>query len=130
MKSLQFIKYKHSGRDQTGQVSVRHQGGAHKRFMRIIDFKRDKRQIEGKVISLEYDPNRTCDIALIQYSDGEKRYILAPEGLVLNDVIVAGQMSDIIGQVSLNSQNLPLYFVMTIGYFIMSIWVFMRIVFV
>jgi large subunit ribosomal protein L2 len=95
MKSLQFIKYKNSGRDQTGQVSVRHQGGAHKRFMRIIDFKRDKRQIEGKVISLEYDPNRTCDIALIQYSDGEKRYILAPEGLVLNDVIVAGDNADI-----------------------------------
>jgi large subunit ribosomal protein L2 len=95
MKSLQFIKIKNSGRDQTGQVSVRHQGGAHKRFMRIIDFKRDKRQIEGKVISLEYDPNRTCDIALIQYSDGEKRYILAPEGLVLNDIVVAGDNADI-----------------------------------
>ena len=86
MKNLKFIKKKNSGRDASGQVSVRHQGGEQKRYIRVIDFKRDKKNIEGKVVSLEYDPNRTCDIALIQYKDGEKRYILAPEGLKLNAV--------------------------------------------
>jgi large subunit ribosomal protein L2 len=90
MKSLKFIKKKNSGRDATGQVSVRHQGGAQKRFIRIIDFKRNKFNIEGKVVSIEYDPNRTCDIALIQYADGDKRYILAPEGLKLSDIVVSG----------------------------------------
>jgi large subunit ribosomal protein L2 len=95
MKNLRFIKKKHSGRDVSGQVSVRHQGAEQKRYIRIIDFKRDKKDIEGKVVSLEYDPNRTCDIALIQYKDGEKRYILAPEGLKLNDVVVAGEDVDL-----------------------------------
>ncbi len=90
MKKLKFIKKKNSGRDASGQVSVRHQGGAHKRYIRVIDFKRDKRNIEGKVVALEYDPNRSCDIALIHYTDGEKRYILAPNDLKLNDVIIAG----------------------------------------
>ena len=91
MNKLKFIKKKNSGRDVTGQVSVRHQGGQHKRYMRVIDFKRDKRNIEGRVVALEYDPNRSCDIALIQYVDGEKRYILAPNDLKLNDVIIAGE---------------------------------------
>ena len=95
MKNLRFIKKKNSGRDATGQVSIRHQGGAHKRYIRVIDFKRDKKNIEGIVVSLEYDPNRTCDIALIQYQDGEKRYILAPEGLKLKDVIMSGENIDI-----------------------------------
>lgn len=91
MNKLKFIKKKNSGRNSSGKVTVRHQGGQHKRFMRVIDFKRDKRSTEGKVIALEYDPNRSCDIALIQYSDGEKRYILAPNDLKLNDVIIAGE---------------------------------------
>ena len=95
MRKLKFIKKKNSGRDTTGQVSVRHQGGQHKRFMRVIDFKRDKRSIEGKIVSLEYDPNRSSNIALVQYSDGQRRYILAPEGLNLNDVITAGNEADI-----------------------------------
>lgn len=95
MKKLKFIKKKNSGRDASGQVSMRHQGGEQKRFMRIIDFKRDKRNIEGKIVSLEYDPNRSSDIALVQYKDGEKRYILAPEGLKLNDVIIAGSEIDL-----------------------------------
>lgn len=95
MNKLKFIKKKFSGRDATGQVSVRHQGGEQKRFFRIIDFKRNKRDIEGKVVSLEYDPNRGSDIALIQYTDGEKRYILAPEGLKLNDVIIAGNNAEL-----------------------------------
>ncbi len=78
MKKLKTIKKKHSGRDASGQVSVRHQGGQHKRFVRSIDFKRDKFDIVGKVLGIEYDPNRTCDIALVQYTDGDKRYMLAP----------------------------------------------------
>nr|MBI4084525.1 50S ribosomal protein L2 [Candidatus Levybacteria bacterium] len=94
MKRLKVIKRKHSGRDASGQVVVRHQGGQHKRFLRLIDFKRDKRGIPGKVIAIEYDPNRTCDIALIQYADGEKRYILAPAGLRLNDAILAGKEAE------------------------------------
>ncbi len=80
MAKLKFIKKKHSGRDSSGQVSVRHQGGEQKKFIRVIDFKRDKHMV-GRVMAIEYDPNRTVDIALISYSDGEKRYILAPEGL-------------------------------------------------
>lgn len=95
MKQKKRIRKKNSGRDATGQVVVRHQGGEHKRFMRLIDFKRNKMDIEGKVISLEYDPNRTCDIALVQYTDGDKRYILKPEGLQLNDIIMAGKDVDI-----------------------------------
>jgi len=91
---LKFIKKKHSGRDSTGSVSVRHQGAQQKRFMRVIDFKRDKRGITGKVVGFEYDPNRTVDLALIQYGDGEKRYILRPEGLNLNDVVEAGEKTD------------------------------------
>jgi len=91
MKSLKIIKKKHSGRNSSGQVVVRHQGGQHKRFLRIIDFKREKHGISGKVVSIEYDPNRTADIALIQYADGEKRYILRPEGLNLNDPVVSGK---------------------------------------
>jgi large subunit ribosomal protein L2 len=89
-KRLKVIKKQHSGRDATGQVSVRHQGGQHKRFIRLIDFKRDKKNISGRVVSIEYDPNRTADIALIYYTDGDKRYILAPLGLAVNDTIIAG----------------------------------------
>jgi large subunit ribosomal protein L2 len=94
-KRLKTIKKKHSGRDASGQVVVRHQGGQHKRFHRQIDFKRDKIGIVGKVIGIEYDPNRTCDIALVQYADGEKRYILAPQGLQKDDTIASGKGVDI-----------------------------------
>lgn len=95
MKNLRFIRKKNSGRDSSGKVSVRHQGGEHKRFIRVIDFKRDKKNIEGKVVSLEYDPNRTTGIALVQYKDGEKRFILAPDALKLNDVIISADTADI-----------------------------------
>ena len=95
MNKLKFIKKKNSGRDTTGQVSVRHQGGEHKRFLRVIDFKRDKKDVEGVVISIEYDPNRTSDIALIQYKDGDKRYILAPEGLKVNDTIISSLSAEL-----------------------------------
>src|SRR3954463_10030113 len=90
MSKLKVIRKKHAGRDASGKVVVRHQGGEQKRFIRIVDFKRDKQTVGGKVVSIEYDPNRTCDIALIQYADGDKRYILAPEGLRLNDTIETG----------------------------------------
>lgn len=91
---LKVIKKKHSGRDASGQVSVRHQGGQQKRFLRIIDFKRDKQAV-GKVVAIEYDPNRTCDIALIHYADGEKRYILCPDGLKVGDTVTAGENVDL-----------------------------------
>lgn len=89
-KSLITILKKHSGRDNTGQVSVRHQGGRQKRYYRLIDFKRDKRDIEGTVMQIEYDPNRSAHLALIQYTDGEKRYILKPEGLKVGDTVFSG----------------------------------------
>src|SRR5215469_11561088 len=95
IKRLKVIKKKHSGRDASGQVVVRHQGGQHKRFFRAIDFKRNKFGIVGKVVAIEYDPNRTCDIALVQYTDGEKRYILAPQGLKENDTIASGKDVDV-----------------------------------
>lgn len=95
MKKLLTIKKKNSGRNSSGQVVVRHQGGQHKRYIRLIDFKRDKREIPGKVIAIEYDPNRTCDIALVQYPDGDKRYILAPEGLKIGGSVQAGKNADV-----------------------------------
>lgn len=95
MRRLKFIKKKHSGRDASGRVAVRHQGGQHKRFMRMIDFKRDKNDIAGKVVAIEYDPNRSVDIALVQYVDGDRRYILAPHGLKIHDTIVAGKNAEI-----------------------------------
>lgn len=95
MSKLKIIKKKNSGRDAQGHVVVRHQGGQQKRYLRLIDFKRDKIGLHGKVVAVEYDPNRTCDIALIQYGDGEKRYILRPEGLEVGDVITSGETSDI-----------------------------------
>jgi large subunit ribosomal protein L2 len=91
MKQLKTLKKKHSGRDASGKVVVRHQGGQHKRFIRKIDFKRGKIGIIGRVVAIEYDPNRTCDIALIHYPDGDKRYILAPHGLKENDTIASGK---------------------------------------
>lgn len=93
-QGLKFIKKKRSGRDSSGKISVRHQGRQQRRYLRVVDFKRDKREITGRVIAFEYDPNRTADLALIQYEDGEKRYILRPEGLELNAVIEAGENVD------------------------------------
>src|SRR5687767_7191843 len=78
VRSLIHLLDKHSGRSR-GQITVRHQGGRHKRYYREIDFKREKKGVEGKVMSFEYDPNRNVLIGLIQYSDGDKRYILAPQ---------------------------------------------------
>ena len=95
MSKLKVIKKKHSGRDSTGVVVVRHQGGGHKRFLRTIDFKRDKKGIVGRVVAIEHDPNRNVEIALVHYTDGEKRYILRPIGLNLNDAVASGSDIDI-----------------------------------
>lgn len=105
---LRFIRKKNSGRDTSGQVTVRHQGGEHKRFMRVIDFKRNKVGIEGKVSSIEYDPNRTTEIALIHYADGDKMYILCPLGLKVGDVIKSGIEAEIKTGNALPLKALPL----------------------
>ena len=91
MNKLKKIKKKHSGRNISGKVVVRHQGGQQKRFLRLIDFKRDKIGVQGTVIAIEYDPNRSSDIALIHYTDGDKRYILSPEGLQIGNTVLAGK---------------------------------------
>jgi len=83
------------GRNFRGTVTVRHQGGGHKRMLRIIDFKRDKVGVPGKVVSIEYDPNRSARIALIQYADGEKRYIIAPLELKVGDTVLSGPNAEI-----------------------------------
>ncbi len=94
-KSLLKIAKKNAGRNNTGKITVRHQGGGVKRKYRIIDFKRNKFDIVGTVASIEYDPNRSANIALINYSDGEKRYIIAPKGLKVGNKIVSGEKVDI-----------------------------------
>lgn len=94
-KSLTEKLVRKSGRGAGGRISVRHKGGGHKRLYRIIDFKRDKDGIPAKVAAIEYDPNRSARIALLHYADGEKRYILAPLGLKVGDVVESGENVDI-----------------------------------
>ncbi len=94
-KSLLEPIKKTGGRNNYGRLTARHRGGGHKRMYRIIDFKRDKRNIPGVVHSIEYDPNRSANIALIHYADGEKRYILAPNGLKVGETIMAGENVEI-----------------------------------
>lgn len=86
-KSLMLPKKRTNGRNNNGHITCRHKGGGHKRHFRIIDFKRDKENIPARVASIEYDPNRSAYIALLNYADGEKRYILAPQGLRDGDVV-------------------------------------------
>lgn len=106
-KSLSEILDKHSGRDQLGHVSVRHQGGRHKRYYRVIDWKRDKDGIPGRVVSVEYDPNRSADLALVWYADGEKRYMLAPEGLTVGKTVMAAIQAEIVAGNALALGNMP-----------------------
>ncbi|MBM7542849.1 MULTISPECIES: 50S ribosomal protein L2 [Amphibacillus] len=94
-KSLLQPLSKRGGRNNQGKLTVRHQGGGHKRQYRVIDFKRDKDGIPGRVATIEYDPNRTANIALINYADGEKRYILAPKGIQVGQEIFSGADADI-----------------------------------
>ena len=106
-KSLLVIKKKNSGRNNQGKITVRHQGGGVKRKYRIIDFKRNKFDIEGTVASIEYDPNRSANIALINYVDGEKRYIIAPKNLKVGNKIVSSQNADIKVGNTLPIMNIP-----------------------
>ena len=109
-KSLTKGRAEKAGRDSFGRISVRHKGGGHKRRYRDIDFKRDKTGIPGKVASIEYDPNRSANIALIFYKDGEKRYIIAPKGLKVGTVILSGPDAPIEPGNALPLENIPLGF--------------------
>ena len=106
-KSLLKAKNKKSGRNNQGRITVRHQGGGAKQKYRLIDFKRNKHDIEGTVASIEYDPNRSANIALINYTDGEKRYIIAPKGLKVGMKIVSGENVDIKVGNALPIMNIP-----------------------
>ena len=106
-KSLLTTIKKNSGRNNQGKITVRHQGGGVKRKYRLIDFKRDKKDIAGVVASIEYDPNRTANIALINYMDGEKRYIIAPKNLKVGDKVISGENVDIKVGNALPIMNIP-----------------------
>src|SRR3954447_23142922 len=106
-KSLMAPLKRKGGRNNQGKLTVRHQGGGHKRSYRIIDFKRNKDGIPGRVATIEYDPNRSANIALIHYVDGEKRYILAPKNLKVNDMITSGSNADIKIGNALPLENIP-----------------------
>ena len=109
-KTLTQGRKRRAGRDHFGRISVRHQGGGHKRLYRIIDFKRNKIGVVGKVASIEYDPNRSANIALINYTDGEKRYIIAPQGLLVNAKVLSGPNAPIEPGNALPLENIPLGF--------------------
>ncbi|WP_147804593.1 50S ribosomal protein L2 [Alkalicoccus halolimnae] len=106
-RSLLAPLSKKAGRNNQGRISVRHQGGGHKRQYRVIDFKRDKDGIPGRVATVEYDPNRSANISLINYVDGEKRYILAPKGLKVGTTIMSGKDADIKTGNALELKDIP-----------------------
>lgn len=106
-KSLLVTKKKNGGRNNQGRITVRHQGGGEKRKYRVIDFRRDKDGVQGTVASIEYDPNRSSNIALINYVDGEKRYIIAPKGLKVGDKVESGVNADIKVGNCLPLENIP-----------------------
>lgn len=106
-RSLLAPLTKTGGRNNQGRMTTRHKGGGHKRMYRIIDFKRDKDIVPAKVATIEYDPNRTANIALLNYADGEKRYIIAPVGLKVGDVVVSGPEADIKTGNALPLANIP-----------------------
>jgi len=107
INKLTIIRKKKSGRDSSGHISVRHQGGGRKQFLRLIDWKRQKFDIPAKVIDIQYDPNRTADIALLVYSDGEKSYILAPEKLKIGDSVISSAKAEIKPGNTLPLKNIP-----------------------
>ena len=106
-RSLTVPKKKKSGRNMYGRVTVRHRGGGHKRQIRLVDFKRDKLDVPATVAAIEYDPNRTARLALLNYADGEKRYILAPVGLMVGDRVVSGHEVDIRAGNNMALSNIP-----------------------
>ncbi len=97
----------HGGRDASGRITIRHRGGGNRRYIRILDFKRDKLNIPAKVAAIEYDPNRTARLALLNYADGEKRYIVAPLGIKVGDTLLSGPQSEIRPGNSLPLSNIP-----------------------
>ena len=107
-KSLLVKKKRMSGRNHHGHITCRHRGGGHKRFYRLVDFRRDKDDIEAKVASIEYDPNRSAHLALLNYRDGEKRYIIAPEGLKAGDRILSGPKAPFKTGCSMQIKDMPL----------------------
>ena len=110
MKSkLLTIKKKRSGRDAQGHVSTRHRGGEHKRFLRLIDWRRTKLDVKAKVAAIEYDPNRTADIALLHYEDGSKSYIIATANLKVGDVVVYSENAPIKEGNKLPLKNIPAF---------------------
>lgn len=106
-KSLVEILKSKAGRNNYGKITVRHRGGGHKRKYRIIDFKRNKMDMPAEVIAIEYDPNRTANIALLQYEDGEKSYIIAPNGLKVGDKVISSQQADIKVGNAIPLKNIP-----------------------
>lgn len=106
-KSLLESLSKNSGRNNTGRITVRHRGGGNRKKYRVIDFKRDKAGVPAQVATLEYDPNRSAHIALLQYEDGEKRYIIAPNGLKVGDTVMSGPDADIKPGNALPLTNIP-----------------------
>ncbi len=106
-RSLLEDKKKNAGRNNTGKITIRHQGGGARQKYRIIDFKRNKDNVPAKVFSIEYDPNRSANIALLHYADGEKRYIIAPLGLTVGETIVSGETADIKVGNALPISNIP-----------------------
>jgi len=106
-RSLLVLRPKHSGRNNAGKVTVRHQGGGNRRFIRMVDFKRNKMDIPARVAAIEYDPNRTARLALLVFVDGEKRYIVAPVGLKVGDTVVSGRNADIRPGNNLPIANIP-----------------------
>ncbi len=106
-RSLIVIRKNHAGRNSDGRITVRHRGGGERRYIRIVDMRRDKIDVPAKVIAIEYDPNRTARIALVQYKDGEKRYILAPIGLKVNDSVVSGPKAEIRTGNAMPISNIP-----------------------
>lgn len=107
-KSLIEPLKKSGGRNTNGHITSRHRGGGHKRFYRVIDFKRDKLGIEAKVTAVEYDPNRSARIALLQYKDGEKRYIIAPDGLKVGERLLSGPQAEIRTGNAMPLANVPI----------------------
>ena len=107
-KSLTVALHKTGGRNNKGRTTIRHRGGGHRRRYRIIDFKRNKFGIEGRVASIEYDPNRSANIALIIYADGEKRYIIAPFGLKVGDKVISGEEAPLKIGNALQLKNIPI----------------------
>jgi len=107
-RSLTVSLGRHGGRNAQGRVTVHHRGGGNRRMVRIVDFKRDKREIPAKVAAIEYDPNRTARLALLFYADGEKRYILAPLDLKVGDSVMAGSNAEIRSGNSLPLSNIPI----------------------